>query len=455
MLYNRLTEGRCVMVKGLVKVGKKHQVQFGVPKDVRKDFGISKYTKMIHTSDEREAELIAERLEREFRAQVLQSRQNALQGDYLDPLRAQQVVGWVFGQLFGQHEEDRGMGPDLDERIAVIIRVAQHEGHPMMQGVHTAGVIFDGIVKSVEVLLETSERGSWESWEKTRKVERPAETLLGAFETWSKIAKQRPKTIEQYGSEVRRFSEWFKQSYGPCYGRAITEQHVNLYIEFRMRKGSARATINHSLSALRLIFKAGRYAPKNPFAGVHDRMIVEGDRLEVRAFKDEEMRALLGTNGPDRTAVLIAAYSGLRVSEITALKVKHVQQVGETFVFDLRAAGHRKTKASYRRVPIHPVLMEVIKPLLRDDPDQRLVPNWNAGTLSKRLGRLIDTVTEDADVRAHSFRHTFLTKLAEAGVGKELRRAIAGHAGTDIADRYTHTDFMNELSRHIEKVRYD
>ena len=84
------------MRKGLVRVGKKFQLQLGVPKAVRHDFGVQKKTWMINTSDEREAELIADRHEREFRAQVLQSKQNALQGDYLDPKRALMVTGWLF-----------------------------------------------------------------------------------------------------------------------------------------------------------------------------------------------------------------------------------------------------------------------------------------------------------------------------------------------------------------------
>jgi integrase len=439
------------MRKGLVRVGKKFQLQLGVPKAVRHDFGVQKKTWMIDTADEREADLMADRIEREFRAQVLQSKQNALQGDYLDPKRALMAAGWLFGQL---HREPANDFVDLSQRISCIITEAQYEGHPLMEGVHSAGVVFDNIVKQVEVLLETSERGQYEK-NLTRKVKPPSETLLDAWEAWSKIAKQRPKTIAMYGQETRRFSTWFAQHYGTPYGRAITESHVNLYVDRRMEKGSAKATINHSLSALRLVYKAGRFTAKNPFAGVHDRLVISGDRLTVRAFTSDEMRRLLATNTEDRTALLIAAYSGMRCGEITSLRRKHIKQDSDVWVFDLTTAGPRKTAAGHRLVPIHPVLMrEVVQPILGADPEQPLV-RCNAGTLSTKLARLIDTVTDDPAVRGHSLRHSFITAMSRNGTHKVLRMAIVGHSGGDVHTGYTHGEHLATLAEQVAKVRYD
>ena len=153
---------------------------------------------------------------------------------------------------------------------------------------------------------------------------------------------------------------------------------------------------------------------------------------------------------------MIAAYSGMRLSEIASLKRSNVEKVGPINVFNLMTGGRRKTKAAYRKVPIHPILFsKVIRPLLKTKPDDFLIDAGSTDALSKRLARVIDEVTPDPAVRAHSFRHTFITKLAEAGVPRELRMAIAGHEGSDAHDRYTHASFIAELSRKIVKVRYD
>jgi integrase len=437
-------------MKGLIRKGKKFAYQAGIPADVRSHFGDrKKFQRVFATNDLIEAERLAAEADREFRAMVLQFRQNALNGERIDPQRRDQIVGWIFGHYFGQLEDDRG--PDLRERVDAILAEAREEGFPLTRGLHSEGLVFDQIVQSVETLLEWAEGTGYA---RKRPAERPGSTLIGAYEEWKKRAQQQPKTILMYGKEVRRFTEWFELSNGKCQGARITQRHVNDFVSGLMRRHVAKSTINGALSALRMIYKAGQFGPSNPFSRVHDRMIVEGDRLEVRGFTDAEMQQLLRP-GPDRAAVLIAAYSGLRLSEITALRRSNIEKVGRTWVFNLVTAGRRKTKAGYRKVPVHPVLFrEIVKPILKNDLEQPLVPGWNTGTLSKRINRLIDTVTDDPAVRAHSFRHTFLTKLAEAGCRKELRMAIAGHEGSDVADRYTHADFLIELAQQIGKVRY-
>jgi integrase len=438
-------------MKGLIRKGKRYAFQAGIPADVREQFdGRKKFQKTFDTDDLMQAERLAAEADREFKSTILQHRQNALQGERLTTQRQAQIAGWLFGQYFDQPQHDFF---DLEESIKSLIAQAYDDEFPLIRGVHSEGLVFDQIVAQVETMLEWAEGSRY-----ARKLpkERPGSMLLGAYEAWAIRAQQRPKTIAMYGKSVREFVSWFELSHGRCYGSAIRPHHVNRFVSNRMHKKAAKATILHDLSALRLIWKAGQFGDENPFAGVSDRMVIEGDRLSVRGFTDAEVQALLSTAGPDRTAVLIAAYSGMRLSEITALRVKNVERVGRGYVFNLVTAGRRKTKAGYRKVPVHPVLLrEVVRGLLGSDPEQSLVPGWTTGTLSKRINRLIDTVTDDPSVRAHSFRHTFLTKLAEAGVHKELRMAIAGHEGSDVADRYTHADFLLELAQQIGKVRYE
>jgi len=40
----------------------------------------------------------------------------------------------------------------------------------------------------------------------------------------------------------------------------------------------------------------------------------------------------------------------------------------------------------------------------------------------------------------HSFRHTFISNLANAEISQDLRKIMVGHASDDIHDRYTHLD---------------
>lgn len=428
----------------------KFAIQFGVPEDVRAEFGgLKKKQIVIDAPNQIEAQLIGDRLSREFKATVLNYRQNAVSGELLSPERQQQIVGWIFGQLMGSHRSDRDLGFELSETIHSIIVEAYDDCNPIVHGLDTDGFVYDEIVKSVGVFLEMSERSQYHT---PKKVGRPGETLLGAWDKWSKIARQRPKTIVGYGQNVRQFTTWFEQSYGECYGARITESHVNAFIDWLMRRKVSRNTIRRTLSGLKLIYKVGRYnKPTNPFARVSDRMVIEGDKLEVRAFTREEMRALLAVDCPDRNTIKLLAYSGMRLSEAVALKRKNFREDEGTWVFDLTQAGLRKTKASYRLVPVHPVLHDLFRSI--NDPEQPLVETTCAATLSKTLSRVIDQVTTDPSARAHSLRHAFITAMSQNGTPKPLRMQIVGHSG-DVHDGYTHGQHVAELAREVAKVAY-
>jgi len=439
-------------MKGLIKKGKRYGFQAGIPKDVREHFdGRKKFQKLFDTEDEGRGEVLAAEADREFRAAIFQHRQNALNGKRLSPERIQQITGW----LFGQHINDRGESDfyELKDALRVTVIEHLHDGFDLVAGLDPDGIVFEQIVQGVEDLLRWTERAGYARHKKPEKL---GATLIGACEAWAEKAKHVPKTIAQYKKSVKDFTRWFELGHGQCYGASISATHVDQYVIAMMKRNVAKATIGRELSALRLIYKYGRFRGLNPFSGVNDRMIVEGDQLKVRDFTDVEMKKLLHPKHQDHPAIMIAAYSGMRLSEIASLKRSNVEKVGPINVFNLKTGGRRKTKAAYRKVPIHPILFtKVIRPLLKTKPDDFLIDAGSTDALSKRLARVIDEVTPDPAVRAHSFRHTFITKLAEAGVPRELRMAIAGHEGSDAHDRYTHASFIAELSRKIVKVRYD
>lgn len=127
-------------------------------------------------------------------------------------------------------------------------------------------------------------------------------------------------------------------------------------------------------------------------------------------------------------------------------------------------AGRRKNKDSYRKVPVHSAIWKELKPFIKGrDPDDYILPGEIANryenrsaNLSGRVNTAIDVINKDREVREHSFRQEFISKLAEAGVRRELRMAIVGHAGDgDAHDEYTQGDFIKQLLGEMEKVVYE
>jgi integrase len=450
-------------VPGLIQRGPKFGYQSAIPKDVRDAFeGRKKFTAMFETEDRLYAERLAADARWAFKARVYDLRQAALNDERMTTERMHQVVGYLFGQFFGKQQDDRYF--DLAESLSfTIYEEGIEDGMPLLQGVPREGLLFDEIVKHVEILLEWSERGMGAQ---AAKKERPGATMVGAHAEWANRANHTQKTKDQYGKDVRAFTDWFEEKHGACFGAAIIAPHVNDYVSWLMHKNAARSTIMRALSANRLIFKAGRFGRTNPFAGVTDRMVIDGSKMTVRRFTDREVIRILKveTDANAHMAILIAAYSGMRLSEIADLKIKDIERVGQNRVFDLMNAGRRKNKDSYRKVPVHSAIWRELKPFIKGrDPEDYILPNEIANkygnrsaNLSRRVNTAIDVISKDREVREHSFRHAFISKLADAGVRRELRKAIVGHAGDgDAHDEYTQTDFIKLLLGKVELVVYN
>jgi len=447
-------------MKGLVQKGRKFAFQAAIPVDVRESFGgKKKYSKTFNTSDVFHAERLAAEAHREFRARVLQLRQAALNGERIDVERKNQLAGYFFAQFYNQHLDEVFF--DLRDAISAGITEGQHEQFPLVMGLTDEGVFFDELVQSVETLLYWAEESGFA---KNKKAERADATLVGSWEKWAVKAQHTQKTKDQYGTDVRRFANWFEEKYGHCYGARITKRHVNDYVSFLMHRNAAKATINRALSGLRLVYKAGQFSEDNPFSRVSDRMVIEGGKRGTRHFSDEEIVGLFRLDDDPNVSmtIRIAAYSGMRLSEITSLKIKDIERVGTTKVFNLVNAGRRKTMSSYRKVPVHPAIASDLARFIRGrDASDFLIPDEpvdkygnRSAAISKRIALRIDKITTDPEVRQHALRHTFVTKLAEAGVRKEWRQAAVGHAGQDVHDEYTHANYLSQLLKGIGKIRY-
>ena len=136
--------------------GSSHRFQGAIPKDVREHFGGKKrYTLTFKTKDERAAERLAEEAEREFKSKVIQIRQAAMNGERIEPIRLQQITGYLFGQHFNRPQDDRYF--DLEQSIRSAIIDAHEDGFPLLKRVPIEGAVFEELVRSVETLLEITE----------------------------------------------------------------------------------------------------------------------------------------------------------------------------------------------------------------------------------------------------------------------------------------------------------
>ena len=227
----------------------------------------------------------------------------------------------------------------------------------------------------------------------------------------------------------------------------------------RSRKNSAR-TRNARLAAIHSFF---RYvALEEPAYALHCHRIlaVPNKRHEKRLIEfltGEEIDALLTASDPsrwigrrDRTLVLIAAQTGLRVSELITLNCQHVVLGTGAHV---RCFGKGRKQ---RCTPLRPETARMLDVWLRERkgcPDDPVFPNIRGGRLSRdAVERLIIKYTNRAaqtcpslkrkNVSPHVLRHSTAMDLLQHGVDRSVIALWLGHESVETTQIYLHADMQ-------------
>lgn len=180
-------------------------------------------------------------------------------------------------------------------------------------------------------------------------------------------------------------------------------------------------------------------------------------KKERHLFPDDEVKLLHSHQGePYIDEALFMLYSGCRVSEMLLMKCKDIDLEQGTM------RGGVKTAAGKERIiPIHPLLLPIIKRHLSDDehlfahqrsknsdnPEINLKVIFSKGWTEalQQLGMQHTT---------HDCRHTFRSKLDSADANKVCIDLIMGHKATSVGERvYTHKT-IEELKTAIGKLSY-
>jgi integrase len=167
---------------------------------------------------------------------------------------------------------------------------------------------------------------------------------------------------------------------------------------------------------------------------------------------------------------LLALFTGARAEEIASLHLLRVVTEDGIAYIDIKEG---KTDAARRTVPIHDQLialgfLDYVKAMLANGhfmlfPHLQDGKNGYKKNMCRQFGIYLDTpevqIVDELKV-FHSFRHTVITKLTDAGVNEGLKRKMVGHeVDTTVTahDGYVHKADLTlpSLRREINKLSYD
>lgn len=173
--------------------------------------------------------------------------------------------------------------------------------------------------------------------------------------------------------------------------------------------------------------------------------------------EDELARLFNALNNLKHKAMLFTAYSaGLRVSEIAALKIKHIDS-GRTQIFVENAKGKKD-----RYVNLSPVLLEILRSYIKSytpKPKEYLFESEQTGTQypTRTIQKIFQTAKDKAGIKkevgVHSLRHSFATHLLEKGTDIRYIKDLLGHFNIKTTERYLHVS--KKALIHIESPLND
>lgn len=285
---------------------------------------------------------------------------------------------------------------------------------------------------------------------KIREQRRPTTLSHLALKMWPALeSKVAPRTLEYYKQAMAPLT---RSKLGGYLLHNITLVAIEEFMQERL-EDVGPASVNGSLRTLRRGLRMAeewKMIPKAPkiklLPGEHQRDYVITDAVLTKLLAHVKCTPLL------RDLVPFLIDTGLRISEALALTWEDVglePKRGADRGWILVRKG--KTRYARRHVPLTERARGILTRIKKEVPKnedgilkvQYVFPDMNGEQMtrhwpSEQFRTLRDAMRLPKDAVVHSTRHTFCTRLGEAGVDAFSLQRLAGHSSITISQRYVH-----------------
>ncbi len=266
------------------------------------------------------------------------------------------------------------------------------------------------------------------------------------------------KTLAQMEARWRGFKTWIAKNHPDATElRQVTPEIAAEYAG-EIRGEYVPMSYNMVLAAFQQIWTrlaAEIRGSGNPWTREHLPRLDAGES-ERRDITDEELERIFEAARkvipPLHELFTVMLYTGARLGDCAKLEWRHVDLVRGFISFVPQKTRRFKT---WVKIPILPPLRAMLESFPHDRRTGYVMPDvakeYEAGRLSgmitqffkKRCGIETSRKTEvgkrrHAVVTAHSFRHTFISKAANAGIPFAIVQAIVGHSTAKQCKHYFH-----------------
>lgn len=238
-----------------------------------------------------------------------------------------------------------------------------------------------------------------------------------------------PKSIRNY---MHANSEFFKHA--DIDPTKVQTENIKSFLAKMIGEGMSASTVALTRSAILFMYKE---VLDVPIKSIKTPKIPK--KLPIVANKNELDLIFSQLNEKSRMIVKLIYASGLRVSEVVALKVKDLElDEGHGWVRDGKGGKDRL-------IVIPEQLVVGIKRYLRKRSveSEYLFPGREGGEMTTRnVQKIVSTAVKNAaltkGITPHKLRHSFATHLLENGNDIRIIQELLGHANLQTTQIYTH-----------------
>lgn len=270
-------------------------------------------------------------------------------------------------------------------------------------------------------------------------------------------ANKKPQSFRRDQSSLKRIIPAF----GKLKLREITPGAVQRYVDKRLldkvgQKRISAQTVCNELNVLSAMFREALRRELVAFNPVSRVKRPKEDNTIVRYLTpDEELRLFKVLPERLKPIVTTALHTGMRKGELLNLAWADVD-------LDQRLILVRNTKSNRKRyIPMNDELLELLKGLAHTEEDLHVFVNQKTTDVYKDIKKAWMNAIAKAKIvkfRFHDLRHTFASRLVQAGKSLLAVQMLLGHKDVTTTQRYSHLapsdlrDAVEALSKNREKV---
>ncbi|MDD5434574.1 MAG: tyrosine-type recombinase/integrase [Nitrospira sp.] len=249
----------------------------------------------------------------------------------------------------------------------------------------------------------------------------------------SKINKT-PTTQVRDGSAFKRLSGFF----GGLMLLEITPAQISDYKSLRIKAGIKPSTISRELEVLRHAMNLAlqwEWIETSPFSKI--KLDRPKNEIERWITAEEEKRLLDASTHQLREIIIFALNTGMRQDEILSLQWSQVDLFRRNVTLLITKNKEKRT------IPINQTVLDLLKfkSKVRHLSGYVFISQAGIKIIASNLLRAYYVARKKAgleDVRFHDLRHTFATRLVQAGVDLYTVAKILGHKDIRMTQRYAH-----------------